>query len=68
MNNTVLEFHKFVADKAQENGVSSDLLGARIVGRWKSGAPVDLSPLQDDTTLAADPNRNNNFTFAHPGE
>ena len=68
MNNIDLEFHKFVADKAAENGVSADLLGARIVGRWKSGAPVDLSPTQDNATLAANPQLNNDFTFAHPGE
>ncbi|KAJ7723390.1 fungal peroxidase [Mycena metata] len=43
----------------------SDLLGARMVGRWKSGAPVDLSPLVDDPALGADPTRNNNFTFQH---
>lgn len=68
MNNAGLEFHKFVADQAAENGVDSEQFGARIVGRWKSGAPVDLTPLHDDAALAADPNRNNNFTFAHPGE
>jgi len=32
------------------------------------GAPVDLAPRFDDPVLAADPLRNNNFTFAHPGE
>jgi len=41
----------------------SALLGARMVGRWKSGAPIDLSPFQDDPVLAADPTRNNNFAF-----
>ena len=66
MNNTDLEFHQFVADRAAENGMSADLLGARIVGRWKSGAPVDLTPTQDDPALAADPQRNNNFDFNHP--
>ncbi|ESK93085.1 fungal peroxidase [Moniliophthora roreri MCA 2997] len=66
----VPEFHKFLADNAlsvpgltqQEN---IDLLGARMVGRWKSGAPVDLRPLRDDPDLAADPQRNNLFTYDH---
>ena len=35
----------------------SELLGARMVGRWKSGAPIDISPFQDDPVLAKDPNR-----------
>ncbi|KAF8583284.1 dye-decolorizing peroxidase precursor [Ramaria rubella] len=69
----VPEFNKFLTDNPIiEPGLTrqqgSDLLGARMVGRWKSGAPVDLAPLFDDPVLAADPQRNNNFTFAHPGE
>lgn len=60
------EFSAFVADQAAENGVNPDLLGARIIGRWKSGAPVDLAPTQDDPALAIDHTRNNNFDFAHP--
>ncbi|KAJ7037240.1 fungal peroxidase [Mycena alexandri] len=69
----VPEFNKFLADNpivepglTQEQG--SDLLGARMVGRWKSGAPVVLSPMFDDPALGADDNRNNNFTFAEPGQ
>lgn len=46
-------------DLTPEEG--SDLLGARLVGRWKSGAPIDLSPFKDDPMLAADPKRNNDF-------
>jgi Dyp-type peroxidase family len=41
----------------------SDLLGARMVGRWKSGAPIDITPFRDDPILAKDPTRNNNFSF-----
>ena len=35
----------------------SDLLGARMVGRWKSGAPIDITPFQDDPALGVDPTR-----------
>lgn len=38
-----------------------------MIGRWPSGAPVDLTPLADDPTLGSDPNRNNNFDYSHPG-
>ncbi|KAI0636148.1 peroxidase TAP [Trametes polyzona] len=41
----------------------SELLGARLVGRWKSGAPVDLTPLQDDPALGKDSQRNDNFKY-----
>ncbi|RYC65969.1 dyp-type peroxidase [Xylaria longipes] len=30
----------------------AELLGARLVGRWKSGAPVDLTPLRDNPAFA----------------
>jgi deferrochelatase/peroxidase EfeB len=30
------------------------------------GAPIFLSPTQDDPVLAADPNRNNNFNYTIP--
>ncbi|KAJ7238690.1 fungal peroxidase [Mycena rebaudengoi] len=69
----VPEFNKFLTDHPLHiPGLSpqqgSDLLGARMVGRWKSGAPVELSPRFDNATLGADRNLNNNFTFAAPGE
>ncbi|KAF7799175.1 hypothetical protein EIP86_010406 [Pleurotus ostreatoroseus] len=42
----------------------ADLLGARMFGRWKSGAPIDLTPFSDDPALGADPQRNNDFDFS----
>ncbi|KAG6849423.1 hypothetical protein H0H93_008571 [Arthromyces matolae] len=64
----VPEFNKFLADNpvplpglTKEEG--SELLGARLVGRWKSGAPIDLAPFQDDPAIAADPQRINNFRY-----
>ncbi len=41
-----------------------DLVGAKMMGRWRSGCPVDLSPEKDDPAIAADPQRRNNFTYA----
>ena len=39
------------------------LLGAKMVGRWQSGAPLALSPERDDPELGADPERNNDFLY-----
>src|SRR5205823_11735367 len=39
------------------------LLGAKMVGRWQSGAPLALAPDQDDPALGADPKRNNDFSY-----
>ncbi|KAH6917877.1 peroxidase TAP [Coprinopsis sp. MPI-PUGE-AT-0042] len=41
----------------------SELLGARMVGRWKSGAPIDIAPFKDDPKLADDPEKNNDFQY-----
>jgi len=67
----VPEFDDFVnrnASTVQGPGMtkqqSADLLGARLVGRWKSGAPVDITPFIDDEDLGGDPQRNNNFAFS----
>jgi Dyp-type peroxidase family len=38
-------------------------LGAKMVGRWQSGAPLALSPEGDDPELGADPRRNNDFLY-----
>jgi deferrochelatase/peroxidase EfeB len=40
------------------------LLAAKLVGRWRSGAPLTLAPTHDDPALGADPLRNNDFTDA----
>jgi Dyp-type peroxidase family len=40
------------------------LLGAKMVGRWQSGAPLVLSPERDDPELGADRHRNNDFRYA----
>ncbi len=38
-------------------------LAAKMFGRWRSGAPLPLSPARDDPDLGADRQRNNDFDF-----
>jgi Dyp-type peroxidase family len=38
-------------------------LGAKIVGRWQSGAPLAVSPDRDDPDLGADAGRNNDYLY-----
>lgn len=64
LNQRVPEFHAFLDAQAAALGTDPALLGARMVGRWQSGAPVMLAPLQDDPLLGADPARNNDFEFS----
>jgi Dyp-type peroxidase family len=41
-----------------------ELLAAKLMGRWRSGAPLVLAPDKDDPALGADPLRNNDFNYA----
>ena len=60
----VPEFRRFVAEQASRLGMDRELLAARMVGRWKSGAPLELAPLRDDRRLGADERRRNDFEFS----
>jgi deferrochelatase/peroxidase EfeB len=50
--------HSGTADRAEE-----ELLAAKMVGRWPSGAPLVLAPEQDDPELGDDPTRSNDFMY-----
>ena len=41
-----------------------EFVGAKMVGRWRSGAPLAVCPFADDPTLADDPNKVNDFLYA----
>ncbi|KIJ46849.1 hypothetical protein M422DRAFT_226547 [Sphaerobolus stellatus SS14] len=65
----VPEFNLFLKQNALKGpGLTADqgseLLGARLVGRWKSGAPIDRDPLADNPADAADPNKVNDFDYS----
>jgi Dyp-type peroxidase family len=60
----VFEFRRFIAARAARLGMDRDLLAARMVGRWKSGAPLEIAPLRDNPALGSDQNRNNDFEFS----
>lgn len=50
--------------KANSNtAADEELIAAKMMGRWRSGAPLALCPFHDDPALGADPRRNNNFLF-----
>lgn len=59
-------FHQFLHDTALKLSVDdpnlSNLLGAKCVGRWASGAPILLAQQDDNPEFAKD-DKNNNFKF-----
>jgi Dyp-type peroxidase family len=79
LNGTYMVFRKLYQDVAafrrylatagkalygSDDEYHQDLVAAKMMGRWRSGCPVDLSPDKDDPAIAADPHRRNSFTYA----
>ncbi|KAG4442509.1 hypothetical protein IFR05_002009 [Cadophora sp. M221] len=67
LKQNVPEFQKFLDDQAVETGLTSELLGAKLVGRWKSGAPVENFPHAEDfdaaKAIATDSSVNDYFRY-----
>lgn len=55
-------FRSYLADHAGSPD-EQELLAAKFMGRWRSGAPLVLAPDVDDPELGADPMRNNDFNY-----
>jgi Dyp-type peroxidase family len=64
LHQRVAAFRRYLQDTSTGPD-DEELLAAKIMGRWRSGAPLALSPLHDDPHLGADRARNNAFLFQH---
>ena len=64
LSEDVAAFRAWTQREAQRTGMSEGYFAARLVGRWRSGAPLALAPTRDDPALGADPQRNNDFRFS----
>jgi Dyp-type peroxidase family len=63
LHQRVAMFRRYLRENSS-TPAEEELLAAKIVGRWRSGAPLVLAPDRDDPALGADPKRNNNFLYA----
>lgn len=59
----VAAFNRYLHDNGRTEA-ERELLAAKLVGRWRSGAPLALTPAHDDPALGADPQRINDFDYA----
>lgn len=50
----------------KDDDEKANFVGAALVGRWKSGAPIQLAHFRDDPSLATEDNANN-FDYSVPG-
>ena len=62
LHQRVAAFRQYLASNSSGPD-EENLLAAKMMGRWPSGAPLALCPTQDDPDLGADPNRRNDFLF-----
>lgn len=62
LHTRVAAFRNYVRSKSS-NPADAELLAAKFVGRWPSGAPLALAPEKDDPELGADAARNNAFSY-----
>jgi Dyp-type peroxidase family len=63
LHQRVAEFRQYLQEQASGPD-QEELLAAKMMGRWRSGAPLALCPLHDDPGLGADKTRNNDFRYA----
>ncbi|MFD6885560.1 Dyp-type peroxidase [Streptomyces sp. NPDC059957] len=62
LHQRVAAFRRYVREQASASD-DEELVAAKIMGRWPSGAPLTLAPEQDDPDLGSDPARNNDFAY-----
>jgi Dyp-type peroxidase family len=62
LHQKVAEFRRYLQSNAS-GPEDAELLAAKMMGRWRSGAPLALCPLHDDPQLGEDDKRNNAFLY-----
>lgn len=62
LHQRVADFRRFIKQHS-DSQEAEELLAAKMMGRWRSGAPLALCPFHDDPALGADSQRNNDFLF-----
>ncbi|MFZ0040999.1 MAG: Dyp-type peroxidase [Solirubrobacteraceae bacterium] len=63
LHTRVAAYRRYLRTKASSREEEARL-GAKMVGRWQSGAPLALAPERDDPELGGDPERNNAFNYS----
>ena len=61
-------FHGFLFDEAKKLSVDPVALGARLIGRWPSGAPLVRTPVRDKPRLGRNNDKDNDFEYGPPAD
>jgi len=68
LHQDVAAFRAQLAGAAAHYPGGEEHLAAKIVGRWRDGTPVELSPDSPDPGVVGDPARNNAFSYGDDPE
>ena len=63
MEEHVGRFRDFLKEHGGGTPEGEELIAAKLMGRWRSGAPLVLAPEKDDPALGADMQKNNDFDY-----
>jgi Dyp-type peroxidase family len=57
------KYREYVRAQADRLGWTPERVGARLIGRWPDGSPLEKAHKQPDAALGADEDRNNDFLY-----
>jgi Dyp-type peroxidase family len=63
LHQNLATFRTWLDQQSTLYGGGKEKLAAKLIGRWRDGTPIELSPDRPDPTIAQDPNRSTNFTY-----
>jgi Dyp-type peroxidase family len=64
LHQNLATFRSYLDAQATLYAGGKEKLAAKLLGRWRDGTPIELSPDHPDQAITQDPHRNTNFTYA----
>lgn len=63
LHQNVAVFRRFLSESSRGYPGGEEMLAAKLVGRWRDGTPIEMSPSAPAPELSAETQRNNAFTY-----
>jgi Dyp-type peroxidase family len=67
LHQNVATFREYLDAESKKYGAgdaaAKEKLAGKLIGRWRDGTPLELSPDKQDFALTQDPNRSTNFSY-----
>jgi Dyp-type peroxidase family len=64
LHQNLATFRDFIEQQSELYSGGKEKFAAKLIGRWRDGTPIELSPDQPKFAFTQDPNRSTNFTYA----